>query len=101
MEPVLSGPDGGFANARVSNLRAAEIAEYLDARLNMANYDETTFARSLLLVSELHGMSHIARECGHSSEVMRRQLSGNRPLYLDSVLGTMRALGIRLRIEVI
>jgi len=80
VDPVLSGPDGGFANARVSNLRGAEMAEYLDARLNMANYDETTFVRSLLLVSELHGMSHIARECGHSSEVMRRQLSGNRPL---------------------
>jgi DNA-binding phage protein len=101
VEPALSRPDSGFANARVSNLRAAEMAEYLDARLNMANYDETTFARSLLLVSELHGMSHIARECGYSSEVMRRQLSGNRPLYLDSVLGAMRALGIRLRIEVI
>ena len=97
----MSGPGGCFANARVSNLRAAEMAEYLDARLNMANYDETTFARSLLLVSELHGMSHIARECGHGIEVMRRQLSGNRPLYLDSVLGAMRALGIRLRIEVI
>ncbi|MDY1033623.1 hypothetical protein [Stenotrophomonas sp. CFBP8980] len=97
----MSGPGGYFANARVSNLRAAEMAEYLDARLNMANYDETTFARSLLLVSELHGMSHIARECGHGIEVMRRQLSGNRPLYLDSVLGAMRALGIRLRIEVI
>ena len=25
----MSGPDGGFANARVSNLRAAEMAEYL------------------------------------------------------------------------
>ena len=68
------------AKAQLENRRAAEMADYLDDRLHMIHYDETTFARSLLLVSELHGMSHIARECGHSSEVMRRQLSGNRPL---------------------
>jgi DNA-binding phage protein len=95
----MNGPDNRFANARVTNLRAAEMAEYLDGRLHMINYDESTFARSLLLASELYGMSHVAYECGLSSDAMRRQLSGTRPLYFDSVLGAMRALGIRLRIE--
>ena len=40
-----------------------------------------------------------ARECGLSDEAMRRQLNGTRPLYFDSVLGVMRALGIQLRVE--
>lgn len=95
----MNGPDNRFASARVTNLRAAH--EYLDGRLHMINYDESTFARSLLLASELYGMSHVAYECGLSSDAMRRQLSGTRPLYFDSVLGATRALGIRLRIEVV
>jgi probable addiction module antidote protein len=87
------------AKAQLENRRAAEMAEYLDDRLHMIHYDETTFARSLLLVSELHGIGYVARECGVSEEAMRRQLSGTRPLYFDSVLGVMHALGIRLRVE--
>lgn len=87
------------AKTHLANRRAADMAEYLDGRLHMAHYDESTFARSLLLVSELHGMSHVAHECGFSSEAMRRQLNGTRPLYFDSVLGVMRALGIQVRVE--
>ena len=87
------------AKAHLANRRAAEMAEYLDGRLHMAHYDESTFARSLLLVAELHGMSHVAQQCGLSSESMRRQLNGTRPLYFDSVLGVMRALGVQLRVE--
>ncbi|WP_343237805.1 hypothetical protein [Stenotrophomonas lacuserhaii] len=49
--------------------------------------------------AELHGMSHVAQQCGLSSESMRRQLNGTRPLYFDSVLGVMRALRIQLRVE--
>ena len=37
--------------------------------------------------------SKLAHECGLSDEAMRRQLNGTRPLYFDSVLGVMRALG--------
>ncbi|WP_312682870.1 hypothetical protein [Stenotrophomonas chelatiphaga] len=90
-----------FAKARVSNLRAAEMGEYLDARLHLSSHDESTFARALLLAAELHGISYAARECGLSSESLRRQLNGSRPLYLHSVRGVMRVLGIHLRIEVI
>ena len=88
------------AKAQLESRRAAEMAEYLDDRLHMIHYDETTFARSLLLVSELHGIGHVARECGLSVDAMRRQLSGTRPLYFDSVRGVVRALGIQLRVEV-
>lgn len=96
----MTAPGRGFGTARVSNLRAAEMAEYLDDRLHMVHYDEATFARSLLLVSELHGIGDVARECGVSGEALRRQLNGTRPLYLDSVLGVTRALGIQLRVVV-
>ena len=87
------------AKAQLENRRAAEMADYLDDRLHMIHYDETTFARSLLLVSELHGIGHVARECGLSDDALRRQLGGSRPLYLDNVLGVVRALGIQLRVE--
>lgn len=87
------------AKAHLANRRAAEIAEYLDGHLHMAHYDESTFARSLLLVAELHGVSLVAQQCGLSSESMRGQLNGTRPLYFNSVLGVMRALGIQLRVE--
>lgn len=88
------------ANAHLENRRAADMAVYLDHRLHMLHYDQKTFARSLLLVSELHGISHVARECGLSDDAVRKQLSGTRPLYFDNVLGVMRALGIQLRVEV-
>ncbi|WP_123700138.1 hypothetical protein [Stenotrophomonas chelatiphaga] len=75
------------------------MADYLDTRLRMTHYEESTFARSLLLVSELHGMRLVAHACGLDSDAMRRQLNGTRPLYFDSVLGVTRALGVQLRLE--
>jgi DNA-binding phage protein len=87
------------ARADLANRRAADMADYLDTRLHMSHYDESTFARSLLLVSELHGMSLVAHACGLDSDAMRRQLNGTRPLYFNSVLGVTRALGIQLRLE--
>lgn len=74
------------------------MAEYINARL-LNGCDEGSTARALLLLSELNGMSHAARECGLSVECMRRQLNGTRPLYLNTVLGVMRALGLGLRAE--
>ncbi|KRG75914.1 hypothetical protein ABB28_04590 [Stenotrophomonas chelatiphaga] len=88
------------ANAHLEDRRAADMADYLDHRLHMIHYDQKTFARSLLLVSELHGIGHVARECGLSDDAMRKQLSGTRPLHFADVLGVMRALGVQLRVEV-
>ena len=58
-----------------------------------------SIARALLLMSELHGMSRVARACGMRSDAMRRQLDGTRPLYFETVLGVSRALGVQLRAE--
>jgi len=81
--------------------RAAQRAEFLDARLRMNGCDEASFSRALLLVAELDGLDDVAKACGLSSEAMRRQLNGTRPLYFESVLQVTRALGLQLRVEAI
>ncbi|MBD7954465.1 hypothetical protein H9654_09610 [Stenotrophomonas sp. Sa5BUN4] len=79
--------------------RDAERAEYLDVRMRMEGCDEPSIGRALLLVAELHGMSRIAQACGVSVVTLRRQLNGTRPLYLETVLGVMRAMNLQLRVE--
>ncbi len=78
---------------------AWQMAEYLDSRLRLQDCDEASIARALLLMSELHGRSRVARACGMRSDAMRRQLDGTRPLYFETVLGVSRALGVQLRAE--
>ena len=79
--------------------RDAERAEYLDVRMRMEGCDEPSIGRALLLVAELHGMSPVAQACGVSVVTLRRQLNGTRPLYLETVLGVMRAMNLQLRVE--
>lgn len=55
------------AKGPLANRRAAEMAEYVDGHLHMAHYDESTFARSLLLVAELHGVSLVAQQCASAA----------------------------------
>lgn len=43
---------------------AWQMAEHLDSRLRLQDCDEASIARALLLMSELHGMSRVARACG-------------------------------------
>ena len=95
----MTGCTGQCRGNCVINPRAAEMAEYLDGRLGMRNYDEAGTARALLLVAELYGLDKVADACGVSAETLRRQLNGMRPLYFGTVLGVMRALGIQLRVE--
>jgi DNA-binding phage protein len=79
--------------------RDAERAEYLDVRMRMEGCDEPSIGRALLLVAELHGMSRVAQACGVSVVTLRRRLNGTRPLYLETVLGVMRAMNLQLRVE--
>ncbi|MEN5425458.1 hypothetical protein ABE522_03655 [Stenotrophomonas pennii] len=81
--------------------RAAQRAEFLDARLRMDGCDEATFSRAMLRVAELDGLGDVAMACGLSTEAMRRQLNGTRPLYFESVLQVTRVLGLQLRVEAI
>jgi DNA-binding phage protein len=79
--------------------RAAQRAEFLDARLRKDGCDEPTFSRALLLVAELDGLDDVAKACGVGTDFMRRQLNGTRPLHFESVLQVTRALGVQLRVE--
>ena len=79
--------------------RDAERAEYLDVRMRMEGCDEPSIGRALLLVAELQGMPRVAQACGVSVVTLRRQLNGTRPLYLETVLGVMRAMNLQLRVE--
>lgn len=86
-------------STRVTNPRAAVTAEQVDNYLRTPDYDEAALARLLLLACELHGIHHAARECVLSEAILRRHFNGRRPLYLDTVLGVMRALGLQFRVE--
>ncbi|MBD8644195.1 hypothetical protein IFT63_11430 [Stenotrophomonas sp. CFBP 13724] len=88
-------------STRVTNPRATVTAEQLDSYLRTAEYDEAALVNTLLLACELHGIQHAARECILSEAILRRHLNGKRPLYLDTLLGVMRALGLQFRVEVI
>lgn len=94
----MSSAEDGRADSGGRNPRAAEMADYLDARLQMFDGDEPAIARALLLVAELHGIDRVAAACGLNAETMRRQLNGTRPLHFDTVMGVVGALGIRLRV---
>lgn len=96
----MSGPGFDAAAINGAAARTAERAEYMDVRLRMDDCDEASVARALYLIAELDGMSRVASKCGLSVSTMRRQLNGTRPLYFDTVLGVMRALGLRMRAEV-
>lgn len=94
----MSNAEDGRADSGGRNPRAAEMADYLDARLQMFDGDEPAIARALLLVAELHGIDRVAAACGLNAETMRRQLNGTRPLQFDTVMGVVGVLGIRLRV---
>lgn len=89
----------GPVPARTGDL-VRQMAEHLDSRLRLRDCDEAGIARALLLMSELHGMSRVARACGMNSDTLRRQLDGKQTLNFDTVLGVSRALGLQLSAEV-
>lgn len=93
----MSSAEDGRPDSGSRNPSATEMADYLDARLQMFDGDEPAIARALLLVAELHGIDRVAAACGLNTETMRRQLNGTRPLHFDTVMGVLGALGIRLR----
>lgn len=77
-----------------------EMAAYLDAWLEEAPDDVAGIARALGDVARARGMTEVARESGLSRESLYRALSeGGNPEFA-TVLKVLRALGLRLRVEV-
>jgi len=86
---------GGYASLR----RPADIADYLDACLVESGGDVRIVAEALLDIVDLNDVRRIARSCDLPCDVLRRQLSGRRTLSFATVLGTLRALGVELRVQ--
>jgi probable addiction module antidote protein len=80
---------------------AEEMAAYLEACLEEPDADAAFIARALGDIARAKGMSQVARETGLSRESLYKALSGDRSPEFETVLKVTRALGLRLRAEVI
>lgn len=81
-----------------------DIADYLDSEETIIAYlaalleegNPKAFAAGLGDVARAKGMSQIARDAGLSRESLYKALSGERNPELGTVMGVMRALGLKL-----
>ena len=81
-----------------------EIADYLDSEETIIAYlaalleegNPRAFAAGLGDVARAKGMSQVARDAGLSRESLYKALSGERNPELGTVMGVMRALGLKL-----
>jgi probable addiction module antidote protein len=80
---------------------AEEMAAYLEACLEEPDADAAFIAKALGDIARAKGMSQVARETGLSRESLYKALSGDRSPEFETVLKVTRALGLRLRAEVI
>lgn len=80
---------------------AEEMAAYLEACLDEPDADAAFIAKALGDIARAKGMAQVARETGLSRESLYKALSGDRSPAFDTVLKVTRALGLKLRAEVI
>lgn len=73
------------------------IAAYLDAVLE--DNDPALLAHALGVVARAQGMAEIARETGRSREQLYRTLSEKGNPQLDTLMGVLKAMGLRLSIQ--
>lgn len=77
-----------------------EVARHLDGCLVESGGDAPILAEALLNLVEGPDLRRVARVCGLPSDVLHRQLAGRRTLAFATVAGTLRALGVELRVQV-
>ena len=81
-----------------------DVADYLDSEETIIAYlaalleegNPRAFAAGLGDVARAKGMSQVARDAGLSRESLYKALSGERNPELGTVMGVMRALGLKL-----
>jgi probable addiction module antidote protein len=66
----------------------------------LATGDASYVAHALGVIARARGMTEIAREAGVTREALYRSLSEDGDPRLTTLLGVMRALGVRLTAEV-
>ena len=71
------------------------LATYLDDAF--AGADPAEIADALGVVARARGMSHVAEEAGVTREALYKSLSASGDPRLSTLLGVMKALGLRLR----
>ncbi len=76
-----------------------EMAAYLEVCMEEAEGDPAFLAKALGDIARAKGMSQVARDAGLSRESLYKALSGERNPSLGTVLGVIRALGLKLRAE--
>lgn len=76
----------------------AEMAEYIEAWLEMAPDDARGIARALGNVARAYGMSKIAKEAGLGRESLYKALSEDGNPSLDTVVRVARAVGMRFKL---
>ena len=78
-----------------------EMAAYLDACLEEADGDAAFIAKALGDIARAKGMSQVAYDAGLSRESLYKALSGERCPTFDTILKVVRALGLKLNVEVV
>lgn len=73
------------------------VAAYLDAVLE--DNDPVLLAHALGVVARAQGMAQIAQETGRSREQLYRTLSDKGNPQLDTLMGVLKAMGLRLSIQ--
>jgi len=76
-----------------------EMAAYLEVCMEEAEGDAALIAKALGDIARAKGMSQVACDAGLSRESLYKALSGERNPSLGTVLGVVRALGLKLRAE--
>jgi probable addiction module antidote protein len=79
----------------------AAAAAYFEAAVELAleSGDHAIVAAALGDIARARGMSEIAREAGVTREALYKALSERGDPKLSTLLGVMRALGLKLRVE--
>jgi probable addiction module antidote protein len=99
-QPVPSSTTANFTAYDVAeHLRTPEeMAAYLDAWLEEAPDDVAGLARALGDIARAKGMSQVARDAGLSRESLYRALSADGNPRLTTLLGVLKAMGLRLSV---
>jgi probable addiction module antidote protein len=75
-----------------------DVAEYM--RQVLADGDPVLLGAALGDIARARGMSQLARDTGLSRESLYKSLSGERAPSTDTVFKVMKALGLKLTVEV-
>ncbi|MCB4800610.1 addiction module antidote protein [Methylobacterium brachiatum] len=87
--------------------RSWDVAEHLDTPERIALYieavledgDPALIAAAIGDVARAHGMAQIAAETGRSRESLYRALSDKGNPQLDTLIGVLKAIGLRLSVQ--